>query len=221
MEKELTFSPRTITNTFKKHFANLASEKSLKSFLSLQDDLEYLQCVSITRELTSVKKKLTFEKLCSVSILKILKKLKTNKATVVDNLTWRFLKDDANIFFTPIARLCNISIKFNFSQINKKSQKLSLCIKGFKTKPKNFRSILLFPLISKIIERILYDQTMNSLSHNNVMYKYQSGFLIFHPTESCLSYYLTKSKKVSNLVSWPEWFLLIYKRHSTQLTTTS
>ena len=111
-KKSWHFLPGQSQTPLKKHVVNLASEKNLKSFLSLQDDLEYLQCVSITRELTFVKKKLTFEKLCSVSILKILKVFKTNKATGVDNLTWRFLIDDANILFTPIARLCNISIKF-------------------------------------------------------------------------------------------------------------
>ena len=111
-KKSSHFLPGQSQTPSKKHFANLASEKSLKSFLTLQDDLKYLQCVSITRELTSVKKKLPFEKLCSVSTLKILKEFKNNKATGVDNLTWRFLKDDANIPFTPIARLCNISIKF-------------------------------------------------------------------------------------------------------------
>ena len=74
-KKELTFSTRTIANTFKKHFENLASDLV---------NLECLQYASITRELTSVKKKqLKFEKVNSVSILKILKEFKTNKASGV------------------------------------------------------------------------------------------------------------------------------------------
>ena len=62
----------------------------LKSFLTLQENLEYLQCTSITRELTSVKKNLNLEKLI-LSILKMLKEFKTNKATGVDNVARRFL----------------------------------------------------------------------------------------------------------------------------------
>ena len=77
----------------------------------------------ITRNLTSVKKKLNFEKVRSVSILKISKEFKTNKATGVDNLTGRFLKDGSNILCTPKAKI------YNLSQKNVKSQRLSLFIK--------------------------------------------------------------------------------------------
>ena len=56
-------------------------------------------------------KKLISEKVSSVSVLKILKEFKTNKATWVDNLAGRFLKGGSNILFTTIARIYNISIK--------------------------------------------------------------------------------------------------------------
>ena len=72
----------------KKHFGNL-EVILLRSFLTLLENLEYFQCVSTTRKLTSVKEKLKFEKVSSVSILKILKEFKTNKATWIDNLVER------------------------------------------------------------------------------------------------------------------------------------
>ena len=83
----------------------------LRSFLTLLENLEYFQCVSITRKLTSVKKKLKFEKVSSVSILKILKEFKTYKATGTDNLAGRFLKEGSNMLCVPIAKICNLSIK--------------------------------------------------------------------------------------------------------------
>ena len=46
----------------------------------------------------------------------------------------------------------------------------------------------MLPLISKIIERAIHDQTMNFLSDNNVLYQYQSDFRKFHSTDTCLSY---------------------------------
>ena len=48
--------------------------------------------------------------------------------------------------------------------------------KGPKTNPGNFRPISLLPLISKFIERILYDQVDNFLLQNNTLYNFQSGF---------------------------------------------
>ena len=63
-------------------------------------------------EINFREKKLKFETVSSVSILKILKEFKTNKATGTDNLVGRFLKDGSNVFCTPIAKICNLSIKF-------------------------------------------------------------------------------------------------------------
>ena len=57
-----------------------------------------------------------------------------------------------------------------------------------KTDPKNYRPISLLPLISKIIEKIIHDQTQNFLDKNNVIYRHQSGFRKFYSTDSCLSY---------------------------------
>ena len=42
--------------------------------------------------------------------------------------------------------------------------------KGLKADPKTFRPFSLLPYISKIIERIINDQTINFLSNNNVIY---------------------------------------------------
>ena len=141
----------------------------LRSFLILLENLEYLQCASITRELTSVKK-LKFEKVSSVSILQILQEFKTNKATEVDNLVGRFHKDGSNILCTPIAKICNFSNNLaSFPYKCKVANIKPLYKKGLKTDPKNFRAISLVPLIFMVIEQIIHDQTMNCLSDNNVL----------------------------------------------------
>ena len=118
------------------------------------------------------------------------------KTTGVDNLAGRFLKDSSNILFTPIAKICNLCIKLaSFPNKYKISKIKPLNKKGLKTDRKNFRSISLLPLISKIIERIIHDRTMNLVSDNNVLYKYQSGFRKFHSTDTCLSYLHDKIAK--------------------------
>ena len=122
----------------------------LRSLLILKENLEYLQCPGITRELTCV----------------------------IENVN---LKKSSNL---PL------------SQINVKWPKLSPCIKKvLQTDPKNFRPILLLPLISQIIKWIIHHQTMNFLSDSNVLYKYQSGFKKLHSTDTCLSYLHDKITK--------------------------
>ena len=56
------------------------------------------------------------------------------------------------------------------------------------TDPKNYRPISLLPLFSKVIERIIHDQTETFLDENNILYKFQSSFRSCHSTDTCLSY---------------------------------
>ena len=54
------------------------------------------------------------------------------------------------------------------------------------TDPKNFRPILLLPIASKVIEKVI--QAMNNLTGNNILLRYQSGFRKNHSTDTFLSY---------------------------------
>ena len=53
----------------------------------------------------------------------------------------------------------------------------------------NYYSLL--PLISKVIEKGMYDQTSTFLNLNNFLYPYQSGFRKKHFTDFCLSGMMT------------------------------
>ena len=131
-----------------------------------------------------------------MSILKILKEFKTSKVTGADNLAGRFLKNGSNILFTPIAKISDLSIKLaSFPDKCKVAKITPLYKKGLKTDQKNFSTISLLPHISKIIERIIHDETMNFPSDNNALYKYQSGFRKFHSTDTCLPYLHDKITK--------------------------
>ena len=67
--------------------------------------------------------------------------------------------------------------------------------KGKKTDPSNYRPISLLPLISKVLERVIYDQTNAFLKGNNLLYNYQSGFRTNHSTNLCLSFLTDKILK--------------------------
>ena len=46
----------------------------------------------------------------------------------------------------------------------------------------------MLPLISKVIEKVIQDQTSTFLNPRNLLYTYQSGFRKKHSTGFCLSY---------------------------------
>ena len=75
-----------------------------------------------------------------------------------------------------------------------KIRKLKLLFtKGSKTAHKNYRSIFLLPLVSKIIEKNTHDQTQTFLETNNIIYRYQSRFWNFFSTDSCLCFLNNKT----------------------------
>ena len=110
-------------------------------------------------------------------VLEVLQFIDISKAEGFDKFSGRFLKDGANISVKPIVKGCNISISSGLFPSDCKIAKLKpLYKKGSKTNPENFRPISLLPLISKVIERIVYNQVDNFLLQNNILYNYQSGF---------------------------------------------
>ena len=57
-----------------------------------------------------------------------------------------------------------------------------------KTHPCNYRPASLLPLISRVIEKAIHDQTSTFMSLKNLLRTYQSVFREKHSTGFCLSY---------------------------------
>ena len=80
----------------------------------------------------------------------------------------------------------------SFSKDCKVAKLKPLYKKGTKTDPRNFRPISLLPIVSKTIEKVMHDQTMNYLTENNVIYRYQPGFRKNYSTDTSLAYLTDK-----------------------------
>ena len=167
---------------FKKIFSNLANNLVQKLPVAAIDDY-YNDMFNLNP------KKLHFQTIQSRYISDLLKNFDINKAARIDDLFGRFLKDGADILTMPITQICDLSIKFSCFPKDCKVAKIKpLHKKGTKTDPNNFRPISLLLIVSKIIEKVIHDQTMNYLMENNVLYRYQSGFRKNHSTDTSLAY---------------------------------
>ena len=88
-----------------------------------------------------------------------------------------------------ISDLFNLSINSEkFPDSCKVAKLRPLYKKGSLTQPCNYRPISLLPLISKVIEKVIHDQTSTFLNSKQLLYTYQSGFWKKHSTDFCLSY---------------------------------
>ena len=123
------------------------------------------------------------------TILTILKTTNVSKPAGLDSLSGRFLKDGAEVLAKPITDLCNLSITSGKIPDSRKIAKLKpIYKKGSLTEASNYRPISLLPLISKVIEKVIHDQTSAFLNSRNLLYNYQSGFCKNHSTDYCLSF---------------------------------
>ena len=119
---------------------------------------------------------------------KYLINLSPNKASGIDNLSGKFLKDGADVLALPISQVCNISISLSTFPQHCKMAKLKPQCKKRSTESKNFRAISLLPLLSKLIEKTIHDQVQNYCNENNIFFSFQSGFRGKHSTDTCLTY---------------------------------
>ena len=191
---KFVFDPAAISNVFRGFFSDIA--KNLLAKLPTASNRFNKNSVSEFYKDFNVKNKFQFSHVTDETILDILKNLDVTKATGIDNIAAIFLKDGAEILASPIAQLCNLSISTSTFPDDCKTAKLvPIYKKGSKTDPKNYRPISLLPLISKIIEKVIHNQTQSFLDENNILYDYQSGFRKKYSTESCLSFLTDKISK--------------------------
>ena len=68
--------------------------------------------------------------------------------------------------------------------------------KGNKQILKNYRSISLLPICSKIFERLIYNEMFTFFTENNLISPYQSGF---RPGDSCVNQLLAITHEIYKL----------------------
>ena len=128
-------------------------------------------------------------------VFKIMENIEISKAFGIDKLPGRFLKDGAKILSMPISEICDLSISHEIFPVWKVAKLKPIFKKGKKVNPSNYRPISLLPRISKIIEKVVHNQTNEFLSANKISYNYQSGFRTNHSTNLCLSFLTDKILK--------------------------
>ena len=121
---------------------------------------------------------------CTASEIEtLIKLLNPNKATGPDAISNRMLKVVAKEVSFPLEILFNRSFRESkFPQIFKESNVIPLPKKGDNSCPSNFRPISLLSGVGKIQERIVFKNIHNYFNENNLLNKYQSGFLPNHST---------------------------------------
>lgn len=121
------------------------------------------------------------------SVLKLLLKINTSKSTGLDNLPAKFLKDAAPIISKPLTHIINLSIEAGEVPNDMKNARVvPIYKKNSKTEAGNYRPVSILSVVSKIFERIMYDQLEKYIKDESLLYEFQSGFRPSFSTDTCL-----------------------------------
>ena len=114
--------------------------------------------------------------------------LNVSKATGLDGLSARFLKDGANQISSAIAHIINLSLySGRIPDDMKTARVVPLYKKNSKSEPGNYRPVSILTVMSKILEKTVHKQLENYLRSEKLLYDYQSGFRNSYSTDSCLT----------------------------------
>ena len=187
-DNNVSFDKQTNCETFKNYFGKLANEL-LNNLPAPTNKFGEENIDQYYNHLNIRENNFSFNNTTELIVLKLLKEIEPSKSAGVDNINGKFLKDGASILANPITKLFNLSIKLSeFPELCKIAKLKPLYKKGNKLKPENYRPISILPLVSKVFEKIIHNQTQLYLDDNNILYKFQSGFRKNYSTDNNLAY---------------------------------
>ena len=118
---------------------------------------------------------------------RILCKLNSSKATGLDLLSPRFVKDGAVVTVSPLTRILNLSLKFGeLPDDIKEARVTTIHKKNSKLDAGNYQPVLIPSTISNLFERIVYNQLDDYLRAHKLLYQYQSDFRSVYFADICL-----------------------------------
>lgn len=179
-------NPKVIANKFNEHYTN----KHIKYNFSTSKIVNNINSVYLTP-------------VDHFDVYKTILKLKNTNSTGYDGFSTKILKRCAPYIVNPLVHIINTSIEQGvFPEKLKFSIVKPLYKKGSKSDIKNYRPITLIPVLSKVLERIMYDKLYSFLSKYNILNRNQYGFQRNSSTTlACfdLIQYVTKSLNSNQL----------------------
>ena len=160
---------KQICNAFNEHFVKIGSR--VQSSITNTDTADL--CSNIHR----AGKEMKFSPVTEGEICKIVNKMKNKESRGLDDISNALLKKLVAVLKQPLCVIFNKSLNIGtFPDLMKIAKVLPLFKHGEKQIPDNYRPISLLPVISKVLEKIMYTQMVSHLEETNALYARQYGF---------------------------------------------
>ena len=121
----------------------------------------------------------------TVSIL--LSKLSKSKATGLDKISCRLLRECSDLIAESLSLIFNRSIIMGiFPNEWKCAKVVPIHKQGKRNCVDNYRPISIIPAVAKVFERLIYDQVFQYITEKKILINCQSGFRGLHSTVTSL-----------------------------------
>ena len=136
----------------------------------------------------SAESKMDRFKLVSVGkVVTLLNGLSNGKAAGLDKISGKILKAAASTIAPSLTHIFNNGLFSNcFPYEWKMARLVPIHRKGLRNLTENYKPISILLAISKIMERIMYEQIYQYLTDNSLLSEHQFGFRKYHSTASAL-----------------------------------
>ena len=187
-----------IANIFNEYFTSIGS--TLASNIDIAENVNFNDFVKTSNG------QFCFSHISPSTVCKLLSSLSESKSTRIDKISAKVLKLSAPVIAQSLADIFNASTESQtFPSEWKVARVIPLHKKGPRNMLDNYRPISILPIITKIYEKILYDQLMEYLHAENILSEHQFGFRRQHSTSSALldctsEWYVNMDRGLYNLV---------------------
>ena len=164
-----------ICNAFNNHFASAGKK--------VQESITGTELRQSKPFISRVDKGMTFCHVTESEICRLVDKIKPKTSTGFDGISNWLLKKLISVIKHPLCCIFNKSLESGiYPNLMKLAKVVPLHKSGSKNIADNYRPISLLPVISKILERIVYNRTVVHLDANNIVFPRQFGFRKKHST---------------------------------------
>ena len=166
-----------LSNNFNSFFANIGE--------NLSSDIKYAGNKTTSSYLKQrVVCSFQFECVPTTEVTKIIKNLASKNSSGHDGISARFIKRILETITSPLTHIINQSLCTGiFPDRLKIAKVIPLFKKGDQHILDNHRPISLLPVISKVFEKIVFDQLYQYFTDNDLIFTSQYGFRKLHSTE--------------------------------------
>ena len=181
-EGKMVTSPLELAKTMNSFFISKVQKLQEKLPLTRNDPLKNLKNIMATRTCS-----FSLKAVHPDEVLEIVNNLKNSKSTGLDDIDTGTLKLIINEILPALTHIINLSLtSLVFPNLWKLAKIIPLLKKGDPLNPQKYRPVALLPILSKVLEKVIFKQIVKYVEGNGLLHPSHHGSRANHSTSTAM-----------------------------------